>query len=95
MPAITQAQVVKQSVDGVGEKVAHILLDNVTTADTIDVSAIGPVTFKKVKWAVWGPMGKKTTGVVGSVGGTTVTITLSGLASDSIWLMVCGSGPNA
>ena len=89
MPAIGSANVKLLWSEGGGERTAVYRVHNVTTADTLDLSA----SFRKIKAAVWVPAGAPTQGVVGALSGTpatVVTLTLTGLANDTVYLLVIG-----
>ena len=90
MAAIADTQVTQLYTEGSGEKTSLYRVTNVTSGDTYNFSA----AFKKLKWAVWGPAGDLTTGVVGALSGgppaTIVTFTLASLANDSIYALVTG-----
>lgn len=89
MAAIVASQVRTVLSRGAGEVVEWLTINNVTTADTIDVSTIGETGFKKVRAAAFFGHAQGTA-VVGTVSGTSITITSSGLANDTIELLILG-----
>ena len=82
-----------------GERVSLLSISSVTTADTIDTSTVGPISYSRLKAGIWVPAGVSGATAVGVVGtlsnGATgvnnkVTITLTSLASDTILLLLMG-----
>lgn len=89
MAAIAAAAVKTILTIGQGQVVEFLEINNVTTADTIDVGSIGTITFKKVEAAVF--FGRaQGTGVAGTIVGTVVTMTSAGLAADTVDMLVLG-----
>lgn len=101
MAAIANSQVTSLYVDNpkAGEVRSLLSIGNVTTGDTIDCSAVGPVAYTRLKAGVWCPSGVSgatAAGVVGTLSNgasgvnNKVTITLTGLANDTIMLALMG-----
>ena len=68
-------------------------INNVTSADTIDVSAMAAASiavYKKVKEAIFFASGALSTNAAAGVAGTVLTLTLASLANDTVYLMVIG-----
>ena len=89
MAVLTASQVKTILVVGQGQVVESLELSNVTTADTVDVGSLGTTAFKKVEAAVF--FGRaQGTGVVGSPSGTVITMTIAGLANDTVEMLIIG-----
>ena len=89
MAAIAAAAVKTILTQGSGQIVEWLQISNVDTADTIDVSTIGAIGYKKVEAAVWFGHAQGT-GVAGSVSGTVITMTSAGMADDTVEMLVLG-----
>lgn len=86
--AITSANRLWDQATG-GRRSALYQLSGVDSGDTIDLSTVGGLAFKKLICAVFFGQAQGT-GVAGSVSGTTVTMTSTGMADDSVLLLVEG-----
>jgi hypothetical protein len=89
MAAIAASQVRTVLSRGSGQVVEWLTINNVTTADTIDVSTIGDTSFKKVRAAAFFGQAQGTA-VAGSIAGTVITLTSGGMANDTVELFVLG-----
>lgn len=89
MAAVAASQVKTIFFQGAGQVVAWLQIHNVDSADTIDVASIGAVGYKKVRAAAFFGHAQGT-GVVGSVAGTVITMTSSGMVDDTVDLFVLG-----
>lgn len=73
------------------QRVSVLRLNNVTSGDTIDVSTVGSVAYTKVNAAAF--LASSTgTGALATVAGTNLTLTLAGMANDTVTLVVEGQG---
>jgi len=89
MAVVVASQVKTIFFQGAGQVVVWLQINNVDSADTIDVSTIGAVGFKKVRAAVFFGHAQGT-GVVGSVVGTVITMTSASMTDDTVDLFVLG-----
>lgn len=88
MAAIASANRLWDATNG-GRRSALYQLSDVDSGDTIDLSSVGGITFKKIVAAAFFGQAQGTA-VAGTVSGTVVTMTSSGMASDSVLLLVEG-----
>lgn len=72
--------------DGLGDRTVLYRVKNVDTTDTVNVT----LQFNKVKSATFLPTGTLTTVGTVSISGTVLTLTLTSLADDNIYLLVAG-----
>lgn len=91
MAAIGATQITQIAADGGAQKCVLYRISNVTSGDTLDVSSVGPITLKKVQGV--GFIGAaQGTQASGSISGTTITFTSSGMAADTIYACIVGEG---
>lgn len=91
MAAVGSGQVTTIKVSGVGQIVEWLEINNVTTADTIDVASIGTQVYKKVEAAAF--FGRaQGTAVAATVSGTVITMTSAGMANDTVEMLILGDG---
>jgi len=86
MALIPASQAVAVFQEGPGERYALYRIYNANTADTFDVAAL----FKEVKAASFIAAGTLATVGTTSASGTVLTLTLSTMAADNIYLLVVG-----
>jgi hypothetical protein len=91
MAATTAAQVSTLFNETGAQRTVLLRIIGVNTGDTIDVSTVGPVVFKKVEAAAF-IGGNQLTAVAGSISGTVITLTSSGMINDTVSLLIIGLG---
>lgn len=84
--ADVSARMTQVYADGQSDKAVLYRVKNVDTTDTVNVST----HFTKVKSATFLPTGTLTTVGTVSVSGTVLTLTLTSLSDDNIYLLVIG-----